>query len=407
MEQEQPVIGYAAVEITPPVGTRLSGFAGRPVAGFVSTGVSDPLRASVLWIEGALIVGLDTIGLAPHDDKTLRSQLAQTLGVAPEAVLIACSHTHSGAATMTIRATGDQEREWTQELFRRVVAAARRAHASARPLTGAALGVAPCAAAINRRQPEGPCDPRVRTLQLTTEAGPLVTLVHFACHPVALGNQNTLLSADWVAALRTNAEPALSSPLLFLQGCCGDINPRFEASRGESEAERIGAEVAGAVCAAVAQHQDIVLERPQASHRRARLPLTPAPAPETLTEIEVQAQTRLASLGRSDIDQGLLEWVAAVRQKPEQRWRYATVSRLILGPLTLIGFPGEIFTEIGLALPDHCWPVGFANGNVGYLYPDRALDEGGYEVSLAYQLYGEQQAGRGTAQALLRAAQAP
>ena len=397
--------GLALVDITPPVGTRLSGFAGRPVPGFVSTGVRDSLRATVLWLEGALIVALDVIGLTPRDDRALRQRLAKAVGCAPEAVLIACSHTHSGAATMTIRATGDKEVGWTRELFRRAEAAAREAKATAEPLTEALVGVMDCAAAINRRKPDGPRDERVRTLQIHTQRGPLVTLVHFACHPVALGNQNTLLSADWVASLREHAEPTLGCPTLFLQACCGDINPRFGTSRGADEAERVGKEVAGAALQAAQQSKAIALTTPTptATHRRAHLPLNPYPDEATLVAIESEAREKLATLGRSDIDQAALEWIAAVRRKPARNFAVATVSRLTLGPLTLIGLPGEIFTEIGQALDSESWPVGFANGNLGYLYPDSALDEGGYEVALAYKLYGEQQAGLGTATALIRA----
>lgn len=392
------------MDITPPIGTRLSGFAGRPVAGFVSTGVRDALRATVLWLEGALVVALDTIGLTPRDDKVLRQRLALAVGCTPEAVLIACSHTHSGAATMTIRATGDKEVSWTREVFRRVEAAAQEAKATAEPLTDARIGSQVCDAAINRRKPDGPRDARVRTLQLCTESGPLVTLVHFACHPVALGNQYTLVSADWVASLREHAEPALGCPTLYLQGCCGDINPRFGTSRGESEAVRVGKEVAEAALQAVAESQPIALTMPVATHCRARLPLNAYPEEATREVLEREAREKLAALGRSDIDQGYLEWIKAVRRKPERRFAVGTVSRLTLGRLTLIGLPGEIFTEIGQAVESEGWPVGFANGNLGYLYPDSALDEGGYEVTLAYKLYGEQQAGRGTAQALIKAA---
>ena len=395
--------GLALVDITPPVGTRLSGFAGRPVPGFVSTGVRDALRATVFWLEGALIVGLDTIGLTPRDDRALRQRLAMAVGCAPEAVLISCSHTHSGAATMTIRATGDKEVGWTRELFRRVEAAAIEAKATAEPLTEAWVGAMDCDAAINRRKPDGPRDSRVRTLQIHTPSGPLVTLVHFACHPVALGNQNTLLSADWVASLREHAEPALGCPTLFLQGCCGDINPRFGTSRGEGEAQRVGKEVAEAVLEAVPQSKALALTIPTATHRRALLPLNPYPDEPMLAAIESESREKLATLGRSDIDQAYLEWTAAVRRKPARTFAVATVSRLTLGPLILIGLPGEIFKEIGQAVDSESWPVGFANGNLGYLYPDSALDEGGYEVTLAYKLYGEQQAGRGTAAALIRA----
>lgn len=397
-------VGLALADITPPVGTRLSGFAGRPVPGFASTGVRDALRATVLWLDSALIVSLDVIGLTPRDDRALRQRLARAVGCAPEAVLIACSHTHSGPATMTIRATGDKEAAWMRELFRRVETAAREAKATGELLTEASVGSMECDAAINRRKPNGTRDARVRTLQIHTQSGPLVTLVHFACHPVALGNQNTHLSADWVASLRMHAEPALGCPTLFLQACCGDINPRFGTSRGEGEAERVGKEVAEVALQAAQQSKAIALTTPTATHRRALLPLNPYPDEPTLLAIESEAREKLATLGRSDINQAFLEWIAAVRRKPARKFAVATVSRLALGPLTLIGLPGEIFTEIGQTVESEGWPVGFANGNLGYLYPDSALDEGGYEVTLAYKLYGEQQAGYGTAEALIQAA---
>ena len=59
--------------------------------------------------------------------------------------------------------------------------------------------------------------------------------------------------------------------------------------------------------------------------------------------------------------------------------------------------------DLAFAVPG-AWPIGYANGNVGYLYPDSALAEGGYEVDVAYRLYGERQAGLGTADALVAAA---
>jgi len=400
--------GVAHHEITPPVGTRLSGFAGRPTENFASTGVRDRLRATALWlhdgITGALIVSLDTIGLTPRDDRRLRQRLAQALGCALEAVVLSCSHTHSGAATMEIRATGAKEVAWTREVQRRVVKAAQAAKAAAVPVTCATVGSAPTDAAVNRRRADGPRDPLVRTLLLESAEGPLVLLFHAACHPVALGNQNTLLSADWVAAARAILEPAVGCPLLFLQACCGDINPQFrDEARSSEQADRVGRALGEAALEAQHQAQPLSLTPIRAAHTTARLPLQPYPTPEALVELEAAARERLQELGRSDVDQAYLEWVQAVREKPARRSMAATVSVLRLGALTLTGMPGEIFSELSLALPES-WVLGFTNGNLGYLYPDSALTEGGYEVTVAYKLYGEQALAAGAGAALLRAA---
>ncbi len=75
--------------------------------------------------------------------------------------------------------------------------------------------------------------------------------------------------------------------------------------------------------------------------------------------------------------------------------------------MTLVGLPGEIFTEIGQqvrASVPQAWPVGYANGNLGYLFPDSAQEEHGYETEIAFRLYGKQAAGRGTGAALVTAA---
>ena len=400
--------GLAIADMTPPVGTRLSGFAGRPTINFASTGVRDPLRATVLWLEdgsnNALVIALDTIGLSVGEDLKWRLRLAETLGCPPSGILIACSHTHSGACTMDIRATGEKETQWTRSVFDRVLDAAHQAKASAVPVTRATTGNSPCDAAINRRRAEGPRDPLARTLSLHTETGPLVTLFHFACHPVALGNQNTEISADWVATARARAEATLGCPTLFLQGCCGDINPRFRAGpRSPEQAERVGIEIAEAVLAAESRANPILLTPIRSGRAGASLPLLPYPSDDILSQVEADARAKLTQLGRSDVDQAYLEWVAAVRRVPARTGISATVSALLLGDITLVGLPGEIFAELGLAL-EGTWPVGYANGNLGYLYPDSAMAVGGYEVDVAYRLYGKQPLAPGAAEALLGAA---
>ena len=56
-----------------------------------------------------------------------------------------------------------------------------------------------------------------------------------------------------------------------------------------------------------------------------------------------------------------------------------------IGPVALIGIPGEPFTGIGVQIKDtEGWamimPCAFANGSAGYFPMQSAFDEGGYEA---------------------------
>jgi len=93
--------GYASIEITPPIGTELTGFIARTGA---CVGVLDPLEARALVFEDArgaraALVTCDLIAIGRHLTERVRQQIALTAGVPESAVLIHCSHTHSGPET--------------------------------------------------------------------------------------------------------------------------------------------------------------------------------------------------------------------------------------------------------------------------------------------------------------------
>ena len=54
----------------------------------------------------------------------------------------------------------------------------------------------------------------------------LGTIVNYACHPTTLAWQNTLISPDYVGALRQAVEEQTGAPCVFLQGASGDLGPR-------------------------------------------------------------------------------------------------------------------------------------------------------------------------------------
>ena len=363
------------------------------------------------------------IGLNPLDDARLRKRVAVALDTRPTAVLIACSHTHAGPASMTISGTGGKETVWTECLFQHCVRAALRARDSAQPVSLARSGSASCAAAINRRarregrmvigqNPEGPLDPACRVLVLEGATGPIAALFHYAMHPVVLGSTNRQLSADWVGMARHRIEAALGCPALFLQGCCGDINPSLRESDTPDAVERVGGEVADAALIAAHEAAPVTGTPLRCGEARVKIPASKLPSGEEFRALEQDATRRA---GDRSLSPGAREVARAERRWAKTHCRYprgrdfipARVSTLSIGEITLVGLPGEIFTEIGSQIRDvisGAWPVGYASGNIGYLYPDSALQEGGYEVEVAYRLYGTRQAGPGTSDALVHGA---
>jgi hypothetical protein len=81
------------------------------------------------------------------------------------------------------------------------------------------------------RKPVGPTDPTVRVIRIDDARGTArAILVHYACHPVTLGADNRLISADFPGPMAAHVEQSLGDACIamFLQGAGGDVHP-FEA----------------------------------------------------------------------------------------------------------------------------------------------------------------------------------
>ena len=96
--------GLAKAVITPPVGTQLSGYAGRTDP---STGVFDDLYAKALVMDDgqtriALVV-CDIIGLGREMVAEIREAVTAQTGICADHTMITCTHTHCGP---NLRAAG-------------------------------------------------------------------------------------------------------------------------------------------------------------------------------------------------------------------------------------------------------------------------------------------------------------
>src|SRR5512143_3708265 len=90
-------IGVAAIDVTPPLGVRLSGYGSRKEG---AKGLDHRLRAEALVCtsgkETWALVTSDIIGYPRDFVLRVRKSAAKKAGLKPDAILISGTHTHSG-----------------------------------------------------------------------------------------------------------------------------------------------------------------------------------------------------------------------------------------------------------------------------------------------------------------------
>ena len=229
--------GFGQAIITPPLGTRMSGFGGRDRARGCER-IEDDLfvRALVLEQEGLrlAIVAYDLLFFErPYADRLIAA-VSGASGAAPEAVLLNTSHTHAGPC---VDVWGFNAFDPGEPLYREQVEAAtvRAVAAAAESLRPARLkaGAGETTLPVSRRKPDGsgiaqwrpyPAGEICRhlpVLWLEAECGrPVCLLYSVSCHPSTLGGWR--ISADYPGAAGALLESEFGVPALFLQGAGGD-----------------------------------------------------------------------------------------------------------------------------------------------------------------------------------------
>ncbi|HKC50728.1 MAG TPA: hypothetical protein VKF60_08040 [Myxococcota bacterium] len=278
--------GAARIDITPELGVPLMGYGAR-VGG--ATAVADRIHARALALESLsghsiLVVSAELCLITSAQANDLRRRIAARTGLPADAILVACSHTHSGPDTgVAERNGGRPEPAHVAVLFARMVAAGEEAWRKRQP---ASLAWAQTEAHIgrNRRIADGRIDPGLEVLRVAARGGRLIAVMfRHSCHGTVRGHDSLEISGDWPgsAARRIEAETGAVAP--FLLGAHADVDPRTRglmdlAVPGQSvglgaEAVRVlGWEVADAVLASLARAQPEP-DEPRLGARSARLKL--------------------------------------------------------------------------------------------------------------------------------------
>ena len=406
--------GVALVDITPDRSLPMSGFAARTEP---SAGVHDPLTVRAIAVGETALVAVDVVGL--HED--LVQRVRQRCGLPDENVVVAAIHTHGAPVSMPGRLGAEADANFLQAIEDGCVAAIAGARANRRPATlSVGMGADPDVAR-NRRHAGGPLDRALPVLRLRAADGAIfAVLACYACHPVVLGADNRLLTADYPHYVRKTIEAACPGAVaVFVTGCAGDANTGHSAhaswtlagspARSFETAERLGTRIGEAALAAD--------EFPLSGHVEARA----ADVLLDLTRLENEPLGDLAHRWRREartaggVGQTIMAaWVAWAERfagTPPGRWT-GRVGVLVWGGLPIIALPGEIFAETALHIRAACgnrpaFVLAYANATPGYIPPASEFVHGGYEVEEAHRFIGMPGTfAPGSAEALAGAAQA-
>jgi hypothetical protein len=434
-------VGFAERNITPEIGMEQPGGYGKAF----HRKIHDPCKVrAVVFDDGksrVALVGIDALIIRRPTVLAARKAIHQQCGIAPEAILIGASHSHSSGPTgmilpgeydhasplvrsLAYEKSSCADAGYLARVEKEIVAAvcqADRGRVEAR--CGVGFGLED-KVAFNRRfrmknglsythpgqgnpdivEPAGPTDPQVGVLGAWDQPGKLLgCVVNFACHATTSPDG---ASANYIYYLEQTIRGALGPEaiVVFLPGPCGDItqvdnrSPYAQPS-GERWARlvggRVGAEAVKVLLSIEPGPLVPVAARTKVLHLKHRVP-----SPERVRRC-------LELVQKSPKEVGDTEWTfakeivlldALLAKKPVAE---VEVQAIEVGPAVFLANPAEFFCQFGLDLKakspfKFTFPVELANDCVGYVPTEDALGKGGggYETRLTSYSNLEVTAGR-------------
>ncbi|HKS90973.1 MAG TPA: hypothetical protein VJQ83_03520, partial [Tepidiformaceae bacterium] len=348
-----------------------------------------------------------------------RATIRDELGIPPENVCIAATHTHSGPLTVRTREGID----YSMVTAAKIAGSVRVALASMQEVSLKAAHTGLSAISQNRRHPDGPIETVLKVLLAAPAGGadPVATVINYACHATVLEHDNLLYSADFPGAATALVEHALGGAAIYMQGACGNINPAW-MRHDFAEVRRIGG-IVGSAAARLGHELRAVGEGQSCINLSwsEELPVEPAPgtlldnvslaSARTFLELpyrsmpdlaEIDAEiasltAQLDALSQADIiarrtirprlNQLRMDRITKERHpSSEGPTRRLEVQAFRLSPdAAIVMLPGECFVQTGKEIEQragikHLFICAYANDYAGYFAPTSEWEKAGYEV---------------------------
>ena len=422
---EKMKVGYGRAEITPEGPINLGGYGNDAVR--ISEEVRDPLYATCIAFtdpNGNTVLLFTTDMLSTYEAlaNPVREALSQEFGIPFENIMVSATHSHS---TPAAGRTDDVMMAFREKYAEGLKEAARKAMADR---TEAAIYVGnaytECMNWVRHYKmadgstmtcppiddpdivgPIGELDQRVNVLRFDREGRKPFILVNYGVHADTVNGD--VLSADWPYWMEKTLDLALEGAnCMFICGAQGDVgstnvhpdsadmNDTEISFDNEMKSPGMARFVGRALAGTVLQLYDKVYYTDVDSiHMITKTVPVRLNVPEPHEVPLAKKYKELHEAGRDcDIPYTAMEQNTVVAEalricKYENSPEFLDMNMLglRLGPVALVGIPGEPFTEIGVKIKeaegfDMILPCALTNGCEGYFPSPEAYAAGGYEA---------------------------
>ena len=422
-------VGFAKVNINPPLGIDIAGYyVPRFAKGFL-----DDLEVNTMVLscddKKIALISADLCGIITEFGEEVRTKIAENTEISFESIFISATHTHTGPKINVdgrVWGSADVIVEYVEFLKTRIVDSVKLALADLKPAKmGYITGYAPERVAYIRRykmkdgstmtcppinnpeidHPIGELDQRVHVLRFDREGGNTIILVNYGLHADTVNGE--MISSDWPGWMRRTLDKALDGvDTIFFNGAEGDVgstnvNPT-DGDMNDTEisfdnemkspgmARFVGRALAGTVLQVYDKVHYIDVDNIDIVHKDV---LIPANVPDPKDLPLARKYKELHDAGKDDeIPYEAMELTTVVAEAtrmcnlangPENF--VMNLTGVKIGDVAMVGIPGEPFTDVGVGIKEaEGWsmimPCALTNSGMGYFPMMSAYDEGGYEA---------------------------
>ena len=409
--------GFHEIDITPRVGVELCGFG--PFLNRHSIAVRDSLKAkaAAFQIAGSrvLMVSCDLIGVTAEIALKIKYEISNRTGLPKEAIMIHCTHTHSGPNTGGYLGWGAEDPPYSAVLPKKIIEACLTAlkkldevemwHCET-PCEGIGLNreydvdAPPLEEVLKENwRPAKPelTDTTCHVIKFTSLKTGATSgfMAYFGCHPVVCCQKTRHIHGDFCGVAMNDLQRENNGAIgLFLQGAQGDVNSCV-VHKPEKESldalEIIAARFADSVRKGLSESSKISVESLKFASFAKEFSTKSVP----LSRLEELLNERLEIVNASGVSDetnevrmamvGVLSLRGMIERmsKGESLAPIAEIQGFRLGPLKFLSAPFEIMQAIKNEVKEKVQEgiplvMGLTNGSLGYATDKTIAARGGY-----------------------------